>query len=50
MLSFIKLALVMVSGYSNKTLTKIKVGTRDWGVAVIGLTILLFGRMWILGL
>ena len=27
-----------------------KVGTRDLGIAVIGLTMLLFGRMWIWGL
>ena len=27
---------------------KIEVGTRDWGVAVIGLTMFLFGAMWIL--
>ena len=40
----------MVSVHSSKTLTKTEVGTRDWGIAVIGLTMLLFGRMWILGL
>jgi hypothetical protein len=33
-----------------ETLTKTEVGTRDWGIAVIGLTMLLFGRMWISGL
>jgi hypothetical protein len=26
------------------------VGTRDWGIAVIGLTVLVFGRIWILRL
>jgi len=35
----------MVSVHSSKTLTKTKVGTRDWGIAVIGLTMLLFERM-----
>ena len=38
----------MVSVHSSKTLTKTEVGTRDWGIAVIGLTMLLFERMWIL--
>ena len=28
----------MVFLHSSKTLTKIEVGTRDWGIAVIGLT------------
>ena len=46
----IRLALVMVSVHSSKTLTKREVGTRDWGIAVIGLTMFLFERMWILGL
>jgi hypothetical protein len=48
MLPFIRLALVMVSAHSSKILTKTKVGIR--GIAVIGLTMLLFGRRWILGL
>jgi hypothetical protein len=47
---FIRLALDMESVYSSKTLTNTEVGTRDWGIAVIGLTMLLFERMWILGL
>jgi len=34
-----------VSARSNKTLTKAEVGTRDWGIAVIGLTILLLERI-----
>jgi hypothetical protein len=50
MLFFIRLALVMVSVHSSKTLTNAEVGTRDWGIAVIGLAMLLFKRMWILGL
>jgi hypothetical protein len=29
--------------HSNKTLSKTEVGTRDWGITVIGLTMLLFG-------
>jgi hypothetical protein len=40
----------MVSVHSSKTLTKTKVDTRDWGLAVIVLTMLLFGRMWVWGL
>ena len=45
----ISIALLMVFLHSSKTLTKIEVGTRDSGIAVIGLTVLLFGRMWICG-
>ena len=40
----------MVSGHSSRILTKAEVGTRDWGIAVIGLIMLLFGRLWILDL
>ena len=40
----------MVSVHSSKTLTKTEVGTRDWGIAVIGLTMLLFERIGTLGL
>jgi len=50
MLSFIKFMLVKVSIHSNKTLTKTEVGTRNWDITIIGLTVLSFGRMWILGL
>ena len=31
-------------------LTKGEVGTRNWGTGMIGLTIFLFGEMWIWGL
>jgi hypothetical protein len=40
----------MVSVHSNKTLTKTENGTRNWSIAVIGLTMLLSTRMWVLGL
>ena len=40
----------MVSLHNSKTLTNTEVGTRDWGIAMIGLTMLLFERMWIWGL
>jgi len=46
MFSFIRVALVMVSLYSNET--KTEVGSRDWGIVVIGLTMFLFGGVWIL--
>jgi hypothetical protein len=50
MMSFIRVALVMVSLHSSRTITMIEGGTRDLCIAVIGLTMLLFGRMWNLGL
>ena len=40
----------MVSVHSSKTLTETEVGTSDWGIAVMGLTMILFERMWIFGL
>jgi hypothetical protein len=40
----------MVSVHSSKILTNTEVGTRNWGIAVIGLTMLLFKRLWILEL
>jgi hypothetical protein len=50
MFSFIRVALVMVSLHSNRTLTKAEVGTKDWDIAVIGLTMFLFGGILTLGL
>jgi hypothetical protein len=32
-----------------ETLNKSEVGSRDWGIAVIGLNMLLLGGMWIFG-
>jgi hypothetical protein len=46
MSAFIRVSLVIVSLYSNKTLTKTEVGTKDWGIAVIDLIMFLFGKMW----
>ena len=50
MLFFIRFALVKVSVHSSRTPSKTEVGTRDWGIAVIRLTMLLFEIMWILEL
>jgi hypothetical protein len=50
MFSFIRVALVTVSLHSNETLTKTEIGTRNWVIAVTSLTMLLFGKMWILEL
>ena len=49
MFSFIRVALFMVSLHSNKILSKIKVVIMDWGIAMIGLNMLLFRGMWTLG-
>ena len=49
-MSFNRFALVIVSIHNSKTLTKTEVGTSDWGIAVIGLTMFLFERMCIWGL
>ena len=46
---FTRVALVIVLLQSNGKFNS-EVGTRDWGIAVIGLAMLLFKRMWILGL
>jgi hypothetical protein len=48
MLSFGRVVVVVtMSRHSNKTQTKTKVGTRNWGIAVVGLTMLLLRGMWI---
>jgi hypothetical protein len=39
-----------VSIHSNGNITKTEVGNRDWGIAMIDLTLFLIGRMWIWGL
>jgi hypothetical protein len=44
MLSFIRVALVMVSLHNNRTLDKTEVGIRDWSIVLIDLTMLLIGR------
>jgi hypothetical protein len=49
MLSFISISLVIVSPYSYRTVTKTKVDTREYSI-VIGLSVLLIGRMKTLGL
>ena len=36
-----------MSAHSSKTITKTECGTRNWSIAMIGLTIVLFGRIWI---
>jgi hypothetical protein len=45
-----RVALVLVSVQRNKTQNKTEFVRRDWGISVIGLTMLLSGRMWIWGL
>lgn len=45
MFSFAGVAVVMVFLHSSKTLSKAKVGNRDWGAAVTGLTRIFFGEM-----
>jgi hypothetical protein len=49
MFSFIGVVVVMVSLHSNKTLRKTEVGTKDYGISVVSLTMVLFGEMWIWG-
>lgn len=45
MYSFVRVAKVMVSLHRNRTVTKTEVDTREWGIAVTGLIMLLIGRM-----
>jgi hypothetical protein len=49
MLSFQRVVTVIVSVQSNRTVTKIEVGTRDWDSPVKGLTMQLVGGMLALG-
>jgi hypothetical protein len=35
------------SVHNIKTLTEIEAETKHWGIAVVGLTMLLFGKVWI---
>ena len=46
------LSFVTVLFHCNRTTTKTEVGTREWGIAVAGLTMLLkeHGRLWKFGL
>ena len=39
----------MLSLHSNRN-TETEVGAKDWGIVVTGLTMLLFGGMWTVGL
>ena len=41
MLSLIRVDLSMLSFHSSRTPTETEVGTRDWDIAVTGLTVLL---------
>lgn len=45
-----RVALVVASLHSNRTITKTDFGTIDWDISVTGLTMLLVGEMWTLGL
>ena len=45
MLTFIRVAVVIVSLYKNRTLTMTEVGTKDWGNAVIALAMFLVDGM-----
>lgn len=40
LVSFIRIVMVMIYVHSNKILTKTEVATSDWGIAVIGMTML----------
>lgn len=45
MRAFIRVAVVIVSLYNNRTLTKTDIGTRDWVIAMIALTMFLVSGM-----
>jgi hypothetical protein len=45
MLSFIIVAVVMMSLHRDRTMIKMEVCIKVWGTAVTGLTLLLVGRM-----
>ena len=38
--------MVLVTFHSNEKVTMIEDGTRDYGIAVTGLTMLFIGKMW----
>jgi hypothetical protein len=46
MLSFITVVVVIVPPHSNRILAKTEVCSREEGIAVLGLTVLLVGKMW----
>jgi hypothetical protein len=50
MFSFITVVLVIVSLHSNTTAAKTEVGTREQGIALTDLAMLLVGEMWTWGL
>ena len=50
MLTFIRVAIVIVSLYKNRTLTMTEVGTKDWSIAVIALAMFLVDGMQTFGL
>ena len=46
MLPFISVSIVTMSLHSTRTITKTEAGITDQGIVVIGLIMLLFGRIW----
>ena len=49
-MSFIRLAFVMVSVHSSKTLTNTEIATRYWDIAVMGLTMFCLEECGLFGL
>jgi hypothetical protein len=45
MLSPLRIAMLMVSIHSKRKLTKTEIGNKEWGIVVIGLSMLLFGEI-----